>query len=154
MERIILTYGTFDLFHVGHLRILERLRGMGDKLMVGVSTDEFNKIKGKSTIIRYADRAAIVGALKCVDGVFPENDWDQKIDDVKRLGVAVFGMGDDWAGKFDFLENYCQVVYLPRTEGVSSTDLKRVLNVLSKSHIEELKTALDIISGIVKNFES
>ena len=122
--RTILTYGTFDLFHVGHLRLLERLAAMGDRLVVAVSTDAFNAEKGKSSLIPYEDRAAIVGALACVDEVIPEERWDQKERDVRAVGADVLAMGDDWQGKFDHLSHLCEVVYLPRTEGVSTTTIK------------------------------
>ena len=122
--RTILTYGTFDLFHVGHLRLLERLAAMGDRLVVAVSTDAFNAEKGKSSLIPYEDRAAIVGALACVDEVIPEESWDQKERDVRAVGADVLAMGDDWQGKFDHLSHLCEVVYLPRTEGVSTTTIK------------------------------
>lgn len=120
----MLTYGTFDLFHVGHLRLLERLAQLGDRLVVGVSTDEFNAAKGKKSLIPYADRAAIVGALGIVDEVFPEENWDQKRADIERFGIDIFGMGSDWQGKFDDLRALCEVVYLERTEGLSSTTIR------------------------------
>lgn len=152
-KRVVLTYGTFDLFHIGHLNLLTRLSELGDYLIVGVSTDEFNKGKGKQTIIPYADRAAIVEGLKVVDEVIPEESWDQKVRDIKAHNVDVFGMGHDWTGKFDDLEEYCEVVYLPRTEGVSSSEIKRLLSVLDRTHVEDLKKALDLISSIVDRFE-
>ncbi|MGJ0223477.1 adenylyltransferase/cytidyltransferase family protein [Streptococcus pyogenes] len=151
--RTVLTYGTFDLFHVGHLNLLRRLRGLGDRLVVGVSTDAFNELKGKKTIVSFSDRQEIVRGLKCVDEVFPEASWDQKVADIKRLDVSVFGMGSDWNGKFDSLREYCEVVYLDRTPGISSTELKRVLQILDREHVRELKSALDIISNIVERFE-
>ena len=122
--RTILTYGTFDLFHVGHLRLLERLAAMGDRLVVAVSTDAFNTQKGKASLIPYEDRAAIVAALACVDAVIPEESWDQKARDIAATGAHVLAMGDDWQGKFDHLSHLCDVVYLPRTEGVSSTMIR------------------------------
>lgn len=125
--KTIITYGTFDLFHVGHLRILERARSLGDRLIVGVSTDEFNAQKGKVSAIPYVDRAEIVSALSCVDRVIPEVSWDQKISDIGRWAIDVFVMGGDWVGRFDHLAEYCEVVYLSRTEGVSSTMIKRKL---------------------------
>lgn len=152
-RKVVLTYGTFDLFHIGHLNLLRRLREFGDYLIVGVSTDEFNSLKGKKTIIPYADRAAIVGAVRYVDAVIPEHSWEQKADDIRSHEADVFGMGHDWTGKFDHLRSVCDVVYLPRTEAVSSTELKRVLNVLDRSHVQELKQALDLISSIVTRFE-
>lgn len=151
--RTVLTYGTFDLFHVGHLNLLRRLRALGDRLVVGVSTDEFNAGKGKQTIVPYRDRVAIVGSIDCVDLAFPENDWEQKAADIRAHDVAVFGMGSDWEGRFDHLRGLCEVVYLPRTEDVSSSDLKRLLQVLDRSHVRDLKQALDLISAIVERFE-
>lgn len=124
MKRVI-TYGTFDLFHVGHLNLLERLRGLGDHLTVAVSTDGFNALKHKVCSMPYEDRARIVGALRCVDAVIPEESWEQKAEDVRRLAIDIFGIGDDWRGRFDHLEAFCRVVYLPRTEGISTTDLKQ-----------------------------
>lgn len=153
MAKTLITYGTFDLFHVGHLNLLKRLRSMGDRLIVGVSTDQFNESKGKQTIVGFEDRAAIVSSLQCVDFVIPEASWDQKVLDIKKHDVSVFGIGDDWSGQFDHLKAHCEVVYLSRTEGVSSTNLKRLLQVLDKSHIADLKTALDLISSIVERFE-
>ncbi|MBM4404158.1 MAG: glycerol-3-phosphate cytidylyltransferase [Candidatus Cloacimonetes bacterium] len=120
----VLTYGTYDLFHYGHLRILKRARELGDYLVVGVSTDEFNALKNKQCVYPYTERAQIVEALKCVDLVIPEENWEQKTDDVRRNNIDIFVMGDDWEGKFDFLRDYCKVVYLPRTPDISSTDIK------------------------------
>jgi glycerol-3-phosphate cytidylyltransferase len=124
-ERIVLTYGTFDLFHPGHVQLLRRAKELGSKLVVGLSTDQFNAKKGKRSVMSYEDRKTILEACRYVDEVFPEEDWQQKLDDAKRLGVSVFVMGDDWAGKFDFMANYCTVVYLARTPDVSSTEIKQ-----------------------------
>lgn len=148
--KTIITYGTFDLFHIGHLRLLERLKEMGDKLIVAVSTDEFNALKGKKTVIPYADRAKIVENIKAVDLVIPEINWEQKTTDVQKYGVDIFAMGDDWQGKFDFLKEHCEVVYLPRTEGISSSELKEKLKFFDKARIEELKNALEMVSSIVE----
>ncbi|WP_057876905.1 glycerol-3-phosphate cytidylyltransferase [Liquorilactobacillus aquaticus] len=123
MKRVI-TYGTFDLLHKGHVRLLKRAAALGDHLTVGVSTDEFNAIKGKKAYTSYEDRKYILEAIKYVDDVIPEENWDQKINDVIKYNIDLFVMGDDWKGKFDFLEDYCQVVYLPRTEGISTTKIK------------------------------
>lgn len=153
MQRVVLTYGTFDLFHVGHLRLLQRLKALGDRLIVGVSTDEFNRGKGKQTIIGFSERMEIVQNLDCVDLVIPECTWDQKASDIHEHDVSVFGMGDDWTGKFDQLREHCEVVYLPRTEGVSSTELKRILQILDRSHVDDLKRALDLIGAIVERFD-
>lgn len=149
MSRTVITYGTFDLFHIGHLRLLARLRELGDRLIVGVSTDEFNLSKGKKSIIKFEDRIEIVRNLKCVDLAIPEQCWEQKVDDIRKHDVAVFGMGHDWQGKFDHLDSLCKVVYLPRTDNVSSTQIKELLSVVDRSHVDELKKALDIISTIV-----
>ena len=122
--KIILTYGTFDFLHVGHIRLLQRAKSLGDILIVGLSTDEFNLVKHKSAFIPYEQRKEILESIKYVDLVIPEDTWEQKIDDVINNNVDIFVMGDDWAGEFDFLQDYCQVVYLPRTEDISSTGLK------------------------------
>jgi len=120
----VITYGTFDIYHVGHVRLLRRLRAMGDRLFVGCSTDSFNKTKGKSSAMSYEDRVELLRSCIYVDKVFAEWDWDQKPKDIQRYDADIFAMGDDWAGKFDYLKEYCEVVYLPRTPGVSSTELK------------------------------
>lgn len=122
--KTVITYGTFDIFHLGHLRLLNALRSMGDRLIVAVSTDEFNSLKGKTAFFRYADRAAIVDAIRCVDMVIPEMSWEQKESDIEKYAVSIFGIGDDWRGKFDHLADKCAVVYLPRTEGVSSSSAR------------------------------
>ncbi|MFY9101271.1 glycerol-3-phosphate cytidylyltransferase [Aliarcobacter cryaerophilus] len=127
-EKIVLTYGTFDMFHIGHLNLLNRLKSLGDKLIVAVSTDEFNSIKGKKTLIPFEQRALIVQNIKCVDMVISEENWEQKIDDIKKYNVDIFAIGDDWQGKFDFLKDYCEVIYLPRTKNISTTELKKELN--------------------------
>lgn len=124
MKRVI-TYGTFDLFHIGHLNLLRRARALGDELVVAVSTDEFNTGKHKQCVYPYAHRAAIVEAIRFVDKVIPEISWEQKIEDVKKHEIDVFVIGEDWTGKFDFLKEYCEVVYLPRTENISTTDVKQ-----------------------------
>jgi glycerol-3-phosphate cytidylyltransferase len=153
MKKVILTYGTFDLFHIGHLNLLNRLKELGDYLVVGVSTDRFNEGKGKKTIVNFEDRMKIVSGLKCVDLAIPENSWEQKVHDIKKYNVSVFGMGHDWEGHFDTLKEYCEVVYLSRTEGISSTAIKQTLQVLDKTHIDDLKKALDLISSIVDRFD-
>ncbi len=126
--KTVITYGTYDLFHVGHLNLLKRAKELGDYLIVAVSSDRFNwEEKNKKCQIPDTDRMAIVEAIKYVDKVIPEDSWDQKVKDVQKYNVDVFVMGDDWKGKFDFLKEYCEVVYLPRTEGISSTQLKEEL---------------------------
>ena len=153
MSKTIITYGTFDMFHIGHLELLKRLKGFGDKLIVAVSTDEFNSVKGKKTIIPYAQRARIVEAIKYVDMVIPENNWEQKTEDVKLHDVDIFAMGNDWEGKFDFLKAQCEVVYLERTDGISSTDLKDTLQKVSNINLNDLGKALEILQKLKSDFE-
>ena len=148
----VLTYGTFDLFHIGHLRLIERLAAMGDRLIVGVSTDAFNAGKGQKSVVSYDDRAAIVQAIKGVDLVLPERAWEQKRADIIEHGVDVFVMGDDWTGKFDELSDVCEVRYLPRTSGVSSTDIKEMLRTLDPVHIEEMQTALGTLTRLLEHY--
>ena len=126
MKKVI-TYGTFDLIHRGHINILRRAKAMGDYLIVALSTDEFTAGKGKRTYHNYDERKLILEAIKYVDEVIPETCWEQKIDDVVKHGVSVFVIGEDWRGKFDFLKPYCEIVYLPRTEGISTTQIKNDL---------------------------
>ncbi len=127
MAKTVITYGTYDLLHLGHIRLLERAKQLGDYLIVGLSTDEFNRIKSKSCVYPYEDRYVIVSALKYVDKVIPERNWEQKVDDIKEHKVDIFVMGDDWEGQFDFLKEYCEVVYLPRTPGISTTSIRTEL---------------------------
>lgn len=127
MKKVI-TYGTFDLFHYGHLRILERAKQLGDYLIVAVSTDDFNEVKGKKCIYPYEHRAKIVEAIKYVDQVIPEKNWEQKASDIKKYNVDILVMGSDWQGKFDELSSLCKLVYLPRTPGISSTEIKQNCN--------------------------
>lgn len=126
----VLTYGTFDLLHKGHVRILRRAKELGDYLIVAVSTDEFNALKGKKAYYSYKERKEILESIKYVDLVIPEFTWDQKIKDVIKYDVDTFVMGDDWKGKFDFLKDYCEVIYLDRTEGISTTKIKEDLKVV------------------------
>lgn len=127
--KTVLTYGTFDLFHIGHLNLLKRARELGDKLIVAVSTDEFNATKGKTTLMPFEHRVELVRSVRFVDEVIAESNWDQKISDVQQHRVDLFVMGSDWQGKFDFLKPHCEVVYLPRTDNVSSTELKKAIQV-------------------------
>lgn len=127
--KTILTYGTFDLLHWGHIRLLERASKLGDKLIVGLSTDEFNAIKHKEAYHSYEHRKYILEAIRFVDQVIPEKDWEQKINDVQKYHVDTFVMGDDWKGQFDFLKEYCKVIYLPRTDGISTTKIKNDLSL-------------------------
>lgn len=126
--RTILTYGTFDLLHIGHINLLKRAKALGDKLIVAVSTDEFNlNEKNKVCVNSYADRKVILESLRFVDQVIPEENWEQKKSDVVQHGVDVFTMGDDWVGHFDFLKDLCEVVYLPRTANISTTGIKHTI---------------------------
>ena len=129
MKRI-LTYGTFDLLHYGHIRILKRANELGDYLVVALSTDEFNATKGKKAYHSYETRKKMLEAIRYVDLVIPENNWEQKLQDVKDYKIDVVVMGDDWAGsdKFDYLKEYCEVKFLERTPGISTTQIKSDLN--------------------------
>lgn len=129
----MLTYGTFDLLHFGHINLLQRARELGDHLTVAVSTDEFNAIKSKNAYHSYENRKAILESIRYVDEVIPETDWDQKVRDVLNHEIDVFVMGDDWKGHFDYLKDYCKVIYLPRTVGVSTTKIKRDLLTVSNA---------------------
>ena len=121
---LVLTYGTFDLLHVGHVNLLRRARALGDRLIVGLSSDRFNAIKNKTATQCYADREAVLRAIRYVDDVFPEESWDQKPADIHRHGAALLVMGSDWTGHFDALSCHCEVRYLPRTEVISSSSIK------------------------------
>ncbi|WP_322201558.1 glycerol-3-phosphate cytidylyltransferase [Acutalibacter intestini] len=128
MKRVI-TYGTFDLIHYGHINLLKRARELGDYLIVALSTDEFNwNSKQKKCYFSYQKRQQLLESIRYVDLVIPEECWEQKIRDVQLYKVDTFVMGDDWAGKFDFLKDYCQVVYLPRTPEISTTQIKNDLH--------------------------
>ncbi len=126
MKKVI-TYGTFDMLHYGHINLLKRAKDLGDYLIVALSTDEFNAGKGKKSYFSYEERKKLLEAIRYVDLVIPEESWDQKISDVKEFRVDTFVMGDDWEGKFDFLKDYCEVVYLPRTPEISTTQIKKDL---------------------------
>ena len=128
----MITFGTFDLFHLGHLRILERARSFGTQLVVGVSTDDLNMDKkGFYPVFKQTDRLAIVASLRVVDAVFLEESLEKKADYIKEYNARVLVMGDDWAGRFDDLASLCEVVYLPRTTGISTTKIK--LDVIEKT---------------------
>lgn len=128
MKRVI-TYGTFDLLHYGHINLLRRAKEQGDYLVVAVSDDAFNELKGKQCYFSYDERKNIVEAIRYVDLVIPEKSWEQKISDVEELRIDTLVMGDDWEGKFDFLrEHGVEVIYLPRTPEISTTQIKQDLN--------------------------
>ncbi|MBY7124812.1 glycerol-3-phosphate cytidylyltransferase [Bacillus tropicus] len=131
MKKVI-TYGTFDLLHWGHINLLKRAKGLGDYLIVAVSSDEFNKIKNKKSYHSYENRKMMLEAIRYVDEVIPECDWEQKVKDIQEHNVDVFVMGDDWKGKFDFLKSYCEIVYLPRTIGISSSKIKQELMLIAR----------------------
>jgi len=149
---VVITYGTFDMFHIGHLRLLKRLKEMGDELVVAVSTDKFNELKGKKTLIPYAQRAEIVASIKYVDKVIPECNWEQKVDDVQKYGVDIFVIGNDWEGEFDFLKEYCDVKYLERTQDISTSQLKKSLTNFLSIPKEDILKAFDILEALKKDF--
>lgn len=127
MKRVI-TYGTFDLLHYGHINLLKRAKALGDYLIVALSTDEFNwNQKRKKSYFSYAERKAMLEAIRYVDLVIPEESWEQKKSDIPKYRVDIFVIGDDWRGKFDFLQDQCEVVYLPRTPEISTTKIKSEL---------------------------
>lgn len=129
MKKVI-TYGTFDLLHYGHINLLRRAKSLGDYLIVGLSTDEFNnKEKNKECCFDYENRKLLLDAVKYVDLVIPEETWEQKVSDIQKYNIDVFVIGDDWKGKFDYLEDFgIEVVYLPRTKEISTTKIKKDLN--------------------------
>ena len=153
MSKRIITYGTFDLFHIGHLNLLKRIKTLGDELIVAVSTDAFNETKGKQTVIPYEQRIEIVKAIKYVDHVIPEVNWEQKVEDIKKYEVDTFAIGDDWEGKFDFLKEHCEVIYLPRTKDISTTGLKHSLNKFLSIEIEDIENAFHLLKKLKNNFE-
>lgn len=126
MKKVI-NYGTFDLLHYGHINLLRRAKELGDYLVVAISTDEFNSIKNKKSYFNYEKRKMILEAIRYVDEVIPEESWEQKIVDIRERNIDVFVMGDDWKGKFDYLKEYCEVVYLERTPDISTTQIKESL---------------------------
>ena len=127
MKKVI-TYGTFDLLHYGHINLLKRAKAQGDYLIVALSTDEFNQLKSKKAYYSYNQRKVILEACRYVDLVIPENTWEQKPDDIRQYNADIFVMGDDWKGKFDYLSSICEVIYLPRTPDVCSTEIRKQMN--------------------------
>ena len=127
MKKVI-TYGTYDLLHYGHVNLVVGAKALGDYLIVALSTDEFNwNEKQKKCYFTYEERKRLVEAIRYVDLVIPETSWDQKVEDIKEFKADIFVIGDDWEGKFDFLKDYCEVVYLPRTPEISTTQIKQNL---------------------------
>ncbi len=153
MKKTVLTYGTFDMFHIGHLKLLQRLAELGDELIVAVSSDEFNQLKNKTVLIPYEQRAEIIANISCVNKVIPEHNWEQKLDDVQKYDVDIFAMGDDWEGKFDFLEEHCEVLYLERTKDISTTQLKKSLTNFLSIPKEDILNAFKVIETLKKDFE-
>ena len=147
--KTVITYGTFDLFHVGHVRLLRRLRDLGDRLVVGCSTDEFNSLKGKKSVMPYEQRVEILQACKYVDDVFPENDWSQKREDILREKADIFAMGDDWLGKFDDLSDIVEVVYLPRTKDISTTEVRQLVEALHRDKVNQVRSVVAHLSSLV-----
>lgn len=122
----VITYGTYDLLHYGHIRLLERAKALGDYLIVGVTSDDFDRGRGKINVQQtLMERVKAVKDTGIADQVIVEEYEGQKIDDIRRYGVDIFAVGSDWEGKFDYLNSYCKVVYLPRTEGVSSSEIRK-----------------------------
>lgn len=150
--RVVITYGTFDLFHVGHVRLLKRLSELGDRLVVGCSTDSFNELKGKKTIISYDSRIEVLKSCKYVSDVFPENNWEQKRSDILKYKADIFAMGDDWVGKFDDLIDIVKVVYLPRTEDISTTDIKLMVSSLNREKIDLVKRSAERLLESLSKF--
>ena len=156
MKRV-LTYGTFDLLHYGHIRLLQRARALGDYLIVALSTDEFNEIKGKKSYHNYETRKKMLEAIRYVDLVIPEECWEQKVSDVQKYDIDIVVMGSDWAGsdKFDYLKDYCEVVYLDRTEGISTTKIKKDLGlqepISGVNQIPETKQERELEKGREKS---
>ena len=131
MKKII-TYGTFDLLHYGHINLLRRAKELGDYLIVALSTDEFNlNEKNKQCYFSYEQRKKLLEAIRYVDLVIPEENWEQKVNDIKEFRVDTFVIGDDWEGKFDYLKEHCEVVYLSRTPEISTTQIKNELKEIS-----------------------
>ena len=150
--KTVITYGTFDLFHIGHVNLLRRLRELGDRLVVGCSTEEFNALKGKRTVMPYEHRAGILLSLRYVDAVFPEETWEQKRNDIQRENAHIFAMGDDWTGKFDELNDLCEVIYLPRTRDVSSTEIKQWVHSMHAEKLGEVRAAADHLNALLRAF--
>ncbi len=145
MKRV-LTYGTFDLLHYGHIRLLKRAKALGDYLIVALSTEEFNEIKGKKTYHNYETRKEMLEAIRYVDLVIPEENWEQKINDIEKYQVDVVVMGSDWAGsdKFNYLDDYCEMVYLDRTDGISTSKIKSDLKLQAPINgVDQIPTSKD-----------
>lgn len=128
--KVVITYGTFDTLHYGHINLLRRAKELGDYLIVGLSTDEFNATKGKKSMLNFEERKKLLSAIKYVDLIIPEENWEQKVEDIKKYNVDILTMGDDWkdSDKFNYLKEYCDLVFLERTKDISSTAIKGAIN--------------------------
>ena len=147
----VITYGTYDLLHYGHIRLLERAKALGDYLIVGVTSDDYDKTRGKiNTKQNLMERVAAVKALGIADEVIVEEYEGQKIDDIRRYGIDIFTVGSDWEGKFDYLKEYCRVVYLPRTEGISSSEIRSEKRKMRIGLIGDAKSELTSIAKFMK----
>lgn len=127
--RKVITYGTFDILHYGHINLLRRAKNLGDFLIVALSTDKFNLIKNKKSYFSYKERKSILGSIKYVDKIIKEENWEQKLTDIKKYKIDVFVIGEDWKGKFDYLKEYCEVIYIPRTPDISTTMIKNKFRI-------------------------
>ena len=128
--KVVITYGTFDTLHYGHINLLRRAKELGDYLIVGLSTDEFNATKGKKSMLNYEERKKLLSSIKYVDKIIPEENWEQKVADIKKYNVDILTMGDDWkdSDKFNYLKEYCDLIFLERTKDISSTAIKGAIN--------------------------
>lgn len=149
MKKII-TYWTFDLLHKWHINILKRAKELWDYLIVGISSDEFNHIKNKKSFYSYEERKFLLEAIKYVDEVIPEENWEQKVSDIKKYDIDTFVIWDDWEGKFDELKEYCNVVYLPRTKNISTTKLKTLIWDMNDDNILKLEEVLEALKDFKK----
>ena len=153
MKKVI-TYGTFDLLHYGHIRLLERAKALGDYLIVGITSEDFDKARGKINVTEsLAERMEAVKALGIADELLVEEYEGQKIDDIRRYGIDIFAIGSDWRGKFDYLRQYCEVVYLDRTEGISSSELRSrdrlVLGLVGAStNVDKIAREAGFVNGL------
>jgi len=150
MKKII-TYGTFDLFHIGHLNLLKRAKELWNYLIVWISTDEFNSLKWKNSFFSYEERKQIVESMKYVDEVIPEENWEQKVKDIKKYDIDIFVIWDDWKWKFDYLKDYwIEVIYLSRTKWISSTQIKWDIKKISNNAIEQVEKGLEALKELKK----
>jgi len=127
--KTVLTYGTFDLLHYGHIAFLEKAKSMGDKLIVGLSSDEFNKIKGKESFYNFEIRKKMLSSIKYVDKIFTQNSFEQKENEIKKYNIDILVSSEDWLGKYDYLNKFCKVVYLKRTPEISTSQLKSLMKL-------------------------